>query len=107
MNLKVRKTLNATTTIEVEFTDEKDLKEAILKATPFMEIPSKCGKCGSSNVVFQARNTKGGEYIYPEVYCFDCKCKKTMGEYKNPKGVLFFKQWEDAYQGSGEHSEES
>jgi hypothetical protein len=99
MNLKVRRQLNCKTWIEAEFTDEKDLKEAILKATPFLEMPEFCEKCKSTNLVFHARNTKGGEFIYPEVLCLACKCKKPMGEYKNPKGALFFKQWEDPYKG--------
>jgi DNA-directed RNA polymerase subunit RPC12/RpoP len=100
MNLRVIKQLNKTTRLEIEFTDERDLKEALLKATPFMQIPYKCGKCGSDNVVFQARRTKEGDYIYPEVFCFDCRAKRPMGEYKNPKGALFFKKWEDPFNGS-------
>ena len=97
MEIKVIKTVNSTTRLEISFPDEKDIKEAILKITPFMQLHYRCGKCNSENVIFQARNTKGGEFIYPEQYCFDCKARRPMGEYKTPKGVLFFKKWEDPY----------
>lgn len=99
MNVKVLKRINPTTQIEVEFTDERDVKEAVLKATPFLQIPTKCGHCGSDNISFGARNTKGGEFIYVEVYCYDCRWRKPTGEYKSPKGAIFFKKWEAPYGG--------
>lgn len=106
MDLKVVKQVNSTTRIELNLTDERDLKEAILKASWLIELPYKCGQpnCGSKNIKFSARlcKTEKGDFIYPEIYCFDCRSKKPMGEYQTPKGALFFKKWEDPYNPNAE-----
>ena len=97
MNVKVVKKINPTTQIQIEFTEERDLKEAMLKASPFINMHTTCGKCHGDNLSLRARNTKGGEFIYIEQVCLDCRAQRSMGEYKSPKGALFFKQWQDPY----------
>jgi len=96
MELELTKKINPTTNLKIRI-DEKDLKEAFLKLTPFMQISGKCGLCKSENVSIQARKTKdkeGDEFIYLEVYCKDCRARQNIGEYKSPKGCLFLKKWE-------------
>jgi hypothetical protein len=89
----------------IEFDNERDLKEAIIKATPFMEMSGKCGKCGSEDVYLKGRPVKGG-FQYVELYCRKCHCKQGFGEYKDVKGALFLKEWTDAYTGSEKTVEE-
>jgi DNA-directed RNA polymerase subunit RPC12/RpoP len=100
MEFKVVKQINKTTRIELNLTDERDIKEAILKVGWLLEMPYKCGKCGSENIKFSARKASKDktEYVFPEIYCFDCKAKRPMGEYDGVgKGGIFFKKWEDPY----------
>ncbi len=99
MNLKVTKALSKTLKIEIDFTDERDLKEALLKATPFMQIPYKCGLCESERITLQAKTDSNNEYIFPQMYCFECGATKPMGERKSPKGALFWKKWEPKFEG--------
>ena len=94
MDLTVRKQINSTTEIEVKFKDERDLKEAILKATPFMQASGQCGLCNSTNIGLQGRVTKEEGYLYAEFYCKDCGARQSFGEYKAVKGALFLKRWE-------------
>ncbi len=94
MKIGIKKKLNATTELSIEFDEERDLKEAILKATPFINLPSSCGLCHSENISLQARKTKddkGQEFIYVEAFCKACFAKKNFGEYLQPKGALFLK----------------
>ena len=98
MELSVTKQINHTTTLTVKFDNERDLKEALVKATWLMQISGVCGKCKSQNISLQGRVTKEGEFLYAEVYCKDCRAKQPLGEYKTPKGALFLKAWEDPYQ---------
>ena len=94
MEVSVSKRLNDKTSITVKFDDEKDLKEAFLKLTPFLQMSGRCGLCKKENVTIQARKTKdkeGDEFIYLELYCKDCHAKQGFGEYKQPKGALFIK----------------
>ena len=96
MELQVTKKLNASTTFSIKLTDERDLKEALLKLTPFIQI-DKCGLCKSEEIIIQARktkDTKGGEFIYAELVCKKCRAKRNFGEYLQPKGTLFLKgEW--------------
>ena len=96
MEISVTKKLNSNTTFTIRLDDEKDLKEAFLKLTPFIQI-NRCGACASENISIQARKTKdktGDEFIYLELYCKDCMAKRGFGEYKQPKGALFSKgEW--------------
>jgi hypothetical protein len=98
MEVSVNKRLNETTSITIKLDDEKDLKEAFLKLTPFLQMNGKCGLCNSDNISIQARKTKdkeGDEFIYLELYCKKCHAKQGFGEYKQPKGALFLKGgWE-------------
>jgi len=95
MEITVSKKINPTTQISIKFDEETDLKEALLKATPFMQMSGTCGACGDDKVILQARQTKDGKYIYVELYCPKCKAKQQFGEYKQPKGALFLKgKWE-------------
>jgi hypothetical protein len=94
MKIGIRKKVNPTTELFIEFDEERDLKEAILKATPFINLPSTCGLCHSDNISLQARKTKddkGQEFIYVEAFCKACFAKKSFGEYVQPKGALFLK----------------
>ncbi len=94
MKIGIRKKINATTELNIEFDDERDLKESLLKITPFLNLPQSCGLCKSSNISLQARKTKddkGQEFIYVEAFCKDCFAKKSFGEYVQPKGALFLK----------------
>ena len=94
MEITVTKKINCTTQLSIKFDGEKDLKEALLKATPFMQLEGTCGICGDDKVKLQARQTKDGQYIYVELYCPKCKARQSFGEYKSPKGTLFLKKWE-------------
>ncbi len=96
MEITVTRKLANGVTFQIKLDNERDLKEAIVKATPFIEFSGKCGKCGKENVIIKGRPTKEG-FIYIEVFCRDCKAKQPFGEYKEPKGALFLKAWEDAY----------
>jgi len=82
---------------EVRFvSDGKDLKEDILRVSWLTNAPIKCGICGDTNIILQARNTKdkeGEEYTYAEFKCLKCWASATLGEYKSPKGALFLKKW--------------
>src|SRR3990167_6620737 len=93
MELQVTKKLNASTTFSIKLTDGGDLKEALLKLTPFMQI-DRCGLCKSEEITIQARKTKdkkGAEFIYAELVCKKCNAKRNFGEYLQPKGALFLK----------------
>lgn len=94
MEITVNKKINCTTQLSIKFDGEKDLKEALLKATPFMQLEGICGICGDDKIKLQARQTKDGQYIYVELYCPKCKARQSFGEYKSPKGTLFLKKWE-------------
>ncbi len=97
MEVSVTKKISPTAEITIKFDDERDLKEAFLKATPFLQIDT-CSKSGNDNIIIQARKTKddkGAEFIYLELYCKTCHDKKSFGEYLSPKGALFLKgDWE-------------
>ena len=107
MDLKVVKQINKNTRIEFTFTDEEDMKEALTKAQFVMEIPYVCGACSSNNIrplsvrraVAKQGKNAGEEFIYIESYCFDCHAKRSSGEYKNPKGAMFWKGKWEVYQG--------
>jgi hypothetical protein len=115
MDLKVVKQINKNTRLEFNFTDEDDMKEALVKAQFAMEIPYVCGACGSEKIkpVSVRRATakegehKGEEFIYVESYCFDCCAKRSSGEYKNPKGAMFWKgDWAVYQKPNGKVTEE-
>jgi len=95
MDITVTKKINCTTQLTIKFDGEQDLKEALLKATPFMQLKAVCGICqNDKDIELRARQTKDGQYIYVELYCPKCKSKQEFGEYKQPKGALFLKKWE-------------
>jgi hypothetical protein len=96
MIISLTKKINSNTQIRIDLDDEKDMKEAFLKLTPFMQMSGVCGLC-QSEVSIQARKTRdkdGDEYIYLELYCKKCHARQNFGEYKQPKGALFLKKWE-------------
>jgi len=94
MEVKVIKKLNPTTNVEFLF-EGKDLKEAILMATPILELQGTCGKCGSDNLTLRTRLVKDGEFEYLEFACQECRAKQGFGEYKKVKGAYFLKnEWE-------------
>jgi hypothetical protein len=96
VDIRVVRILNQDTRIEINFTDERDLKEALVKASAFINLDDTCGCCGSKNISLQARPTKEG-FTYVELVCKEqgCWAKKSFGEYKEPKGALFLKgKWE-------------
>lgn len=105
MKLTITRKLNPTTNFSIEFDNERDLKEAIIKATPFMEFSGKCGKCGSDDIYIKGRPVTGG-FQYVEIYCRKCHAKQPMGDYKDIKGALFLKQWEEPYSGQKKEPEE-
>ncbi len=94
MDICVTKKLNATTQLTIKFDGERDIKEALLKATPFMQLRGTCGLCGKDNTEFRARQTPDGKYIYIEQACLDCGAQQTFGEYKAPKGAFYLKKWQ-------------
>lgn len=93
MELIVNKKLNATTSICIKFDGERDVKDALLKATPFMQMKMRCGFCNSDDVELQARQTKDSKFIYVELACRKCNAKLQFGEYNLPRGALYLKQW--------------
>jgi len=103
MEIIVHKKINPTTQISIKFDGERDIKEALLKATPFMGLKGECGLCHSDQVDLQARQTKNGQYIYIEMVCRKCGAQQQFGEYKTPKGALFLKRWSKRQmEGAGE-----
>ena len=95
MDLKVIKQVSKSIRVEANFTDERDIKEALLKLKFFKDIPYVCGICHSENIdplnirkvkVKEGKNA-GQEFMYVEAYCFDCKAKRQTG------GALFWKKW--------------
>ena len=59
MQIKITKTFNAGTKLEIDVED-KDEREAIAKAL-FFTAPDYCGLCKSTNIIWQtnkAKNTK-------------------------------------------------
>lgn len=98
MDIKVLVQLDQNKTLECKPTEGKDTKEKFLELEFITGFARQCGKCGSKNIKpISARRTKDGEFIYLESYCFDCRAFRPSGEYKSPKGVLFWKQWQDPY----------
>ncbi len=93
MDITVTKRINPTTQITIKFDGERDLKEAVLKATPFMQLSEKCGCCGSDDITLQARPTHNSEFTYLEMTCRKCHAQQSFGEYKTPKGAFFLKPW--------------
>lgn len=73
--------------------DEKDEKDAIAKATFFMQ-PDYCGLCKDTNIVWNSNKaqTDDGTFTYIKRKCLKCGASSTAGEYKT--GGLFWKQWE-------------
>jgi hypothetical protein len=92
--LEITKVLNMATSVKFTITG-RDLKEELLMAEPIINMPTKCGICGNT-AYLHTRQTKEGEYIYIESRCSnkDCKAKANMGEYKSPKGAMFWKKFE-------------
>ena len=103
MNVKLRVSINKNCELTIELPEERDLKEALLKVSPFMWLPRKCGMCQSERVGLQTKTDKKSEYIFVAVRCSDCGAEAQFGERKNPKGALFLKKWEEAY-GGGQRS---
>lgn len=99
MNVKLRVSINKNCELTIELPEERDLKEALLKVSPFMWLPKKCGICQSEKVGLSTKTDKKSEYIFVSVRCFDCGAEAQFGERKNPKGALFLKQWAEAYGG--------
>ena len=83
----------------------KDLKEEILMCSWLLQAPTVCGACGAVDIQLQGRSAK--DFIFAEFRCNKCGAKTTMGEYKNPKGVLFVKNKKENWQvwGEGEPKE--
>lgn len=103
MNVKLRVSINKNCELTIELPEERDLKEALLKISPFMWLPRKCGMCQSERVGLQTKTDKNSEYIFVAVSCADCGAEAQFGERKNPKGALFLKKWKEAY-GGGQRS---
>jgi len=83
----------------------KDLKEEILMCSWLLQAPTTCGACGAVDISLQGRSAK--DFLFAEFRCNKCGAKTTMGEYKNPKGVLFVKNKRENWQkwGDGEPQE--
>jgi len=83
----------------------KDLKEEILMCSWLLQAPTVCGNCDAVDIQLQGRSAK--DFIFAEFRCNKCGAKTTMGEYKNPKGVLFVKNKKENWQvwNEGEHQE--
>ena len=98
MQIKITKTFNAGTKLEIDVED-KDEREAIAKAL-FFTAPDYCGLCKSTNIIWQtnkAKDAKGDSFTYIKRFCLACKAQSTAGEYKD--GGFFWKRWE-IYQGN-------
>lgn len=91
---------------EIEFhADGKDIKEAILRSTWLTEAPTVCGLCAADTIYLRARVTKEGEFLYAEYVCKNCGGKAPLGEFKNPKGALFVKKWEEKWEKQSQAAE--
>jgi len=92
--LEITKVLNMSTTVKFTISG-RDLKEEMLMAEPIINMPTKCGLCGHA-AYLHTRQTKEGEFIYIESRCVNdqCRAKANMGEYKSPKGAMFWKKFE-------------
>jgi hypothetical protein len=93
MKIKVTKQINATTSAEF-LIEGTDLRDTLLKATPFLTLPDSCGECQSKDIVLEARVSKDKQYIFPQVSCTRCKARMAFGEYKGLNSTFFLKQWE-------------
>ena len=103
MKILINKAIG-TSRMQIEI-DERQDKEALLKATFFL-APDVCGLCVQpTNVIWEGRRTKGdtGTFTYISRRCLKCTAQSTMGEYKD--GGFFWKKWE-IYRGEpGGHDE--
>jgi len=73
-----------------------DLKEEIMMCSWLLQAPQRCGNCDSPDIGLQGHMAK--EFTFAEFRCNKCGAKTTMGEYKNPKGVLFVKNKKENWQ---------
>lgn len=91
MEIKVQKKIG-TSVLDITI-DEKDEREALAKATFYLQ-PDYCGLCKGTNIVWQSNKAKtdDGIFTYVKRICLSCKAVSTAGEYKT--GGLFWKNWE-------------
>lgn len=84
-------TNNGRITVELEGDSQAALFGEIAK---FQEVfaESKCGKCGSEDLIFTTRTVDGNTYY--ELRCADCGAKLAFGQHK-VGGGLFPKRKED------------
>lgn len=65
------------------------------------EFPSKCGHCGSTNVLPSHREHDSNSYY--EAKCSDCSHTLSFGQYKTGEGLFAKKSdgWKPPYKGAG------
>lgn len=101
MKLSIQKKIG-NSIVNLAFDEKDSTKEAILNASWFMELPEKCGLCGSADIHLRAHKAKGKddkgreqEFTYAMLSCKECRGRLQFGEFLNPKGALFIKwPWE-------------
>ena len=101
MELRLHKRLANMTSLTIILEGEKSLKEGILKLTPFLNFPTACGICESSNLtlVSTANKAKQGNhagevFVYAMVKCIDCGSTLPFGEYKNYDAYYLKNEWQ-------------
>jgi hypothetical protein len=104
MEVTVTKTFQNGVSLQIRFNEGDDLREALIRATPFINLDTECGCCGSNDLSIQARITKEG-FHYVEQICKQCWARRAFGEYKEPKGAFFIKGEWAKYQKPAEKDE--
>ncbi|MCK9370639.1 hypothetical protein M0R04_12075 [Candidatus Dojkabacteria bacterium] len=91
MKLTIKKQLT-NNVLEVEI-DERDDKEALAKATVFMQ-KDVCGLCKSDDITWESNKGQNekGSFTYIKRRCNKCNATSTLGSYKT--GGFFWKAFE-------------
>jgi hypothetical protein len=83
MSIEIRQTVG--TGINVTIRADKQ-KEAVEAAAFFGDLPTKCGKCGCSNLTFTVRRPE--TFVYYGLKCKDCLAEFQFGQYKDQSGLF-------------------
>ena len=73
-------------------------KEAVEAAAFFGDLPTKCGKCGCTDLTFTVRRPE--TYVYYGLKCKGCLAEFGFGQYKDQSGLFpkfneGWKTWEE------------
>lgn len=104
MQIKIKRMINKITQIEV-IAEAANLEKCIFQVAPIINAPKECGLCKSAEITIESKVAKkdGELYQYISYLCSSCGAKQMWGQYKQPQGCYFLKDWVEKYNNNHNH----